>query len=135
MAMDRAEPILRARVIETLSARYDSRVELDHFHVSVVRGFEAEGNDLRLYPRRFLATAPLISIAKFGFRVSWASVFHSPMHVGQVTVEGMTIDIPPKQERGNYIRAGRGSSSASCGSSNSGRPDPRPSAGHQNLRR
>jgi hypothetical protein len=100
MAMDRAEPILRARVIETLSTRYGSRVELDHFHVSVVRGFEAEGDGLRLYPRRFLAAEPLISIAKFGFRVSWPSVFHSPMHVGQVTVEGMTIDIPPKQERG-----------------------------------
>ena len=99
IAMDRAEPILLARVIETLSTRYDSRVELDHFHVSVVRGFEAEGNGLRLYPRRFLATAPLISIANFSFRVSWASVFHSPMHVGQVTVEGMTIDIPPKEER------------------------------------
>jgi hypothetical protein len=100
IAMNRAEPILRARVIETLSTRYDSRVELDQFHVSIVRGFEAEGDGLRLYPHRFLSAQPLIAIARFGFRVSWASVLHTPMHVGQVTVEGMTISIPPKEDRG-----------------------------------
>ena len=134
IAMDRAEPILRARVIETLSTRYDSRIELDHFHVSVVRGFEAEGNGLRLYPRRFLATEPLIRSQSSASVCRGQACFHSPMHVGQVTVEGMTINIPPKEERGSYIRAGPGSSSASCGSSNSGRPEPRPSTGHQNLR-
>ncbi len=100
IAMNRAEPILRARVIETLSTRYDSRVELDQFHVSVVRGFEAEGGGLRLYPRKSLATQPLIAIAKFAFRVSWLSVLDTPMHVGQVTVEGMAINIPPKEPRG-----------------------------------
>ncbi len=100
IAMNRAEPVLRARVIETLSTRYDSRVELDQFHVSVVRGFEAEGGGLRLYPRRSLATQPLVAIAKFAFRVSWSSVLHTPMHVGQVTVEGMAINIPPREQRG-----------------------------------
>ncbi len=100
IAMNRAEPILRTRVIETLSTRYDSRVELDQFHVSVVRGFEAEGGGLRLYPRKSLATQPLVAIAKFAFRVSWSSVLHTPMHVGQVTVEGMAINIPPREERG-----------------------------------
>jgi hypothetical protein len=100
IALDRAEPILRARVLDTLAARYDSRVELDQFHVSVIRGFEAEGDGLRLYPNRFATNQPFIAIAKFHFRVSWSSVLHTPMHVGQVTVEGMLIDIPPKEQRG-----------------------------------
>jgi hypothetical protein len=34
----RAEPILRSRVIETLSARFKSRVELAELHVWVARG-------------------------------------------------------------------------------------------------
>ncbi len=100
IALDRAEPVLRARVLDTLSARYDSRIELDQFQVSVIRGFEAEGGGLRLYPNRFATNQPFIAIAKFHFRVSWSSVLHTPMHVGQVTVEGMTISVPPKEERG-----------------------------------
>jgi hypothetical protein len=100
IALDRAEPVLRARVLDTLSARYDSRIELDRFHVSVIRGFQAEGDGLRLYPNRFLTNQPFIAVANFYFRVSWTTLLHMPMHVGQVTVEGMTINIPPKQERG-----------------------------------
>lgn len=99
IAMNRAEPVLRARVIDTLSTRFDSRVSLGGFHVSVLRGFEVEGRDLRLHPKRFLTDQPLIAIAKFDFRVSWASVLHTPMHVGMVSVEGMTISIPPKEQR------------------------------------
>jgi hypothetical protein len=99
IAMNRAEPVLRARVIDTLSTRFDSRVSLGDFHVSVLRGFVAEGTDLRLYPKRFLTDQPLIAIAKFSFHVSWASALRTPMRVGLVEVEGLAINIPPKNER------------------------------------
>ena len=46
----RAGPILKGRVIETLSARFDSRVELDDFHVGLGRGLEVSGDGLRIYP-------------------------------------------------------------------------------------
>ena len=39
----RAEPIMRARVIQTLSNRFQSKVELDSFHVSVMNGIEVSG--------------------------------------------------------------------------------------------
>ncbi len=105
IAFDRAEPVLRGRVLDTLSARYDSRIELDKFHVSVIRGFEAEGDGLRLFPNRFLTDQPFIAITKFTFRVSWLSLVKTPMHVGEVDVEGMTINIPPKDQRGQTATA------------------------------
>ncbi len=99
IALDRAGPQLRSRVVETLATRFDSRVELGAFHVSVVHGFRVEGDDLRLYPHRFLTNQPLIAIAKFYFHVNWLGILNSPMHVGLVSVEGMTIQIPPKEQR------------------------------------
>jgi hypothetical protein len=99
IAIDRAEPVLRSRVIDTLATRFDSRVTLGEFHVSVIKGFEAEGTELRLYPRRFVTETPLIAIERFSFRVSWASLLRVPMHVGRVTVDGLAISIPPKEER------------------------------------
>ena len=36
LVIDRAEPILRTRVIETLSNRFDGKVELASFHITVM---------------------------------------------------------------------------------------------------
>ena len=43
--MHRAGSILRTRVINTLSTRFQGRVELPEFQVSVWHGFEAEGRN------------------------------------------------------------------------------------------
>ncbi len=48
--LSRAEPILRARLLQSLSARFHSRVEMGAFDVSLLRGFEVSGKDLAIYP-------------------------------------------------------------------------------------
>jgi len=48
--LSRAAPILRARLLQSLSARYHSWVELGSFDVSLLRGFEVSGKDLAIYP-------------------------------------------------------------------------------------
>ena len=45
----RAQPILRARVIETLSTRFKSRVELGELHVWIANGVHVEGGGLKIY--------------------------------------------------------------------------------------
>jgi hypothetical protein len=47
--LHRAEPMLRASLVDTLQKRFHSRVELDSFHVSVLNGFSAEGAGLRIW--------------------------------------------------------------------------------------
>ena len=99
----RAMPILKGRVIDTLSAKFNSRVDLDGFDVSVVKGFQVSGSGLLIFPEDEVvaagATEPLISIAHFSFYVNWKGLFEKPMHVGTVHVSGMEIQIPPKETR------------------------------------
>jgi hypothetical protein len=99
----RAAPILKGRVIETLSTRFNSRVELDGFNVSLVKGMEVSGDGLRIFPQDEVvaagATEPLIALAHFSFHADWAGLFADPMHVGAVHVTGMAIHIPPKEMR------------------------------------
>lgn len=97
----RAEPILRARVLQTLSARYDSRVELASFEVSVFKGFEVTGAGLKVYPNQLAVTQPLFAVEKFSFRTNWRSLFQTPMHIGRVYVRGLSINLPPKDQRQN----------------------------------
>lgn len=101
--LHRADPILRGRIIETLSTRFDSRVDLDAFHVSVLKGLEVSGDGLRIFPPDDVvaagATAPLIALKHFSFHANVMGLFQKPMHVGTVKVEGMTISVPPKEMR------------------------------------
>jgi hypothetical protein len=99
----RAAPILKGRVVETLSTRFNSRVELDGFEVSLVKGLEVSGSGLRIFPQDEVvaagATEPLISLGHFSFHADWTGLFADPMHVGAVHVTGMAIHIPPREMR------------------------------------
>jgi hypothetical protein len=95
----RAEPILRERVVETLATRYDSRVELASFTVSVWHGFEVTGTGLKLYPNQLDMQQPLFSVNRFAFRTSWHDLFRTPMHIGVVRISGLGIHLPPKDQR------------------------------------
>jgi hypothetical protein len=99
----RAGPILKGRVIETLSTRFNSRVEMDGFDVSVVKGLEVSGKGLRIFPQDEVvaagATEPLIALGRFSFHANLLGLFEKPMRVGTVHVAGMTIHIPPREMR------------------------------------
>jgi hypothetical protein len=103
VAARHVEPILKARVIETLGTRFNSRVEMDGFHVYASKGFEIVGEGLRIFPPDEVvaagATHPLITLGHFSFHADLPGLFAKPMHVGTVYVTGMTIDIPPRQMR------------------------------------
>jgi hypothetical protein len=111
-----AGPILRARVIQTLSNRFDSKVELSGFQVSFIHGIEVSGTGLEVYgakdPNVYEpGVQPLIGIQEFRFATTLRSLFRSPMHIDTVYVKGMVLNIPPKQQRQEVTkmrsRAGR----------------------------
>jgi hypothetical protein len=95
----RAMPILRGRVIDTLATRFNSRVELQTFDVSMMRGFEVTGGGLKIYPNQLDMQRPLFSVDKFSFRTGWRDLFQTPMHIGQVQISGLGINMPPKNQR------------------------------------
>jgi hypothetical protein len=103
IVIQRAEPILKGRVVQTLEERFQSKVELDEFDVSVDGGIEAMGKGLRIYAPADVvaagATAPIISIASFDFHAGLMGLFLKPTHVGVVHVSGLAINIPPRQMR------------------------------------
>ncbi len=97
--LSRAEPILRARLMQSLSARFHSRVEMGAFSVSLLRGFEVSGKDLAMFPDNIDSKTPTFSIRRFAFRTGYRSLFRSPMHISQVEVEGLRINLPPRSQR------------------------------------
>lgn len=111
--IQRAEPILRTRVIETLSARFHGRVELSSFHVSVAHGFQVSGAELKIFgpgdPNQHLpGIQPLIAIGEFRFAADILSMLHAPMRIHRVYLRNLELNIPPREQRqGVGFRGGK----------------------------
>ena len=102
--MHYAEAILRARVIETLSTRFQSRVTLSGFHVSVARELEVFGDGLNIYGKNDLnihqpGIQPLLTIQEFRFHTGLLDLLHTPMRVHVVYLKGLQLNIPAKEQR------------------------------------
>ena len=99
----RIEPFLRDRIVAQLTERFHSRVELDQFHISLLRGLAAEGSGLRIWPPDSISTSPLISLAHFSFHTDahlrqlavMAIQNQGQLHIPSVELKGLSIHIPP----------------------------------------
>ncbi len=98
-AIHHAEPMLRARVIQTLSQRFNSQVQLGEFDVSVLHGLDVEGKNLSLRSNLDPSLPPQIQVGQFSFHAPLLDIFQSPMHIGLVELHGLQIMIPPKGQR------------------------------------
>jgi hypothetical protein len=107
----RAEPFLRARIVQTLQDRFHARVELDSFHMSLVDGLKAEGHGLRIWPPAQVegvavppandSTDPLISLDEFRFHAPIHYQPGKPIHISVVELKGLNIHLPPKSHFGH----------------------------------
>ena len=107
LVIARAQPILRARVIETLSARFKSPVELADLHVWIANGVHIEGRGLKIYgatdPNPWEpGVQPLLEVGEFRFQTALRSLFREPMHVDTIYVSGLVMNIPPKNDRAQF---------------------------------
>jgi hypothetical protein len=100
------EPLMRKRVVETLSARFHSPVELDRLSLSVSRNVVVSGGGLRvLYlagPTKQDArpnAPPMLTVEGFEFTTGWRELLKPTTRLVTVKVKGLQLHIPPKQER------------------------------------
>ncbi|MFZ1084772.1 MAG: AsmA-like C-terminal region-containing protein [Terracidiphilus sp.] len=118
IGLRRAEPFLRARIVEALENRFHARVELDGFHISLVNGLWAEGKGLRIWPPMHhpkdedlsLGTPehvngvtvaegqgePLVRLEEFRFHAPLRYRVGVPIHISLVELKGLSVYVPPK---------------------------------------
>jgi hypothetical protein len=105
-----AEPILRKRVIASLENRFDSPVQLEALHISVLHGLQVSGTGLRIVritspgedPRAANAPA-MLTVDSFDFQTGVRQLLEPVMRVNLVRVHGLHLHIPPKGQRGPLL--------------------------------
>ena len=106
-----AEPMLKNRVIQTLSARFNSPVELDHLHISIAKGLQIDGEGLRILylagptkpDANPIAPSPMLTIRSFQFRSGIRQLLEPTTRVVTVYVQGLQINIPPREHRADLM--------------------------------
>ncbi|HEY1895248.1 MAG TPA: hypothetical protein VGG62_03205 [Terracidiphilus sp.] len=114
----RVEPILRAGLVQGLQDRFHTRVELDHFHVTLGNGLNGEwgiwanGRGLRIWPpghtdgdeplETAVQSIPLITLDDFRFHVPLHYRPGQTIHIARVRLAGLRIVVPPRSERDKF---------------------------------
>jgi len=108
----RAEPFVRARIVEAIGARFHARVELDSFHISLGNGLRgewglwAEGRGLRIWPPAQVEGVsapsppppiqPLIRLDEFRFHAPLRYEPGTPVVISMVELNGLAVHVPPR---------------------------------------
>jgi uncharacterized protein involved in outer membrane biogenesis len=88
---------LRHRIVQYLSDKLDSEVELGDLHLRTFPSLRVEGADLRIRRRGMGDYPPLISVKTFHVDASILGLYRK--HVEHLRLDGLDINIPPSQAR------------------------------------
>jgi hypothetical protein len=102
-------PVLRNALVEALRDKLDADVELQGFDVDTFPTVRINGEGLRLRLRDQKETQPLIEVAHFEVTSGIWGMLRRPRRFRSVTLEGLTITIPPRS--GHDKEAGRAAGS------------------------
>jgi hypothetical protein len=113
VAAKRFEPYIRDQAVQYLSKRFDSEVEFAAINVSLpatspfrllitkgrgaMAAVEGRGISMRHKGRRDVP--PMFAMDRFRFDVDVGRLFDTPKIVPRITLDGLTIHVPPKGER------------------------------------
>ena len=89
---------VKQEAIQTVSARFASQVTFSEFDVSIYPRIRLSGRGLLLRLNGHPASPPLISVARFSAEASLLELIRRPSHIHNITLEGLVIHMPPRQE-------------------------------------
>jgi AsmA-like C-terminal region len=89
-------PLDRNWVIKALANRYECDVELKDFNSSLFPAVVMSGKGLVLRRRNRPDLPPMATIGSFSVTASWIGLLRHPRHFGDVQLEGLTLNIPPR---------------------------------------
>jgi hypothetical protein len=91
---------LQGRILVALRQHYQSNVQLENLHVTLIPEFIATADNFVLPVRDDGRFPPLITVKHVTVRAAFFELLRRPFHLGWVKLDGFEITVPPKQEAG-----------------------------------
>jgi hypothetical protein len=90
-------PLDQTWVVKALADHYQCDVQLKSFHSSLFPMVRLSGEGLVLRRRDTPDLPPLASIDKFSVTAYWVELLRHPRHFRDVSLEGFTLNVPPRR--------------------------------------
>jgi hypothetical protein len=91
----RAVPQVKERLLAALNERFESKVEMTSLDVSIVPRPRVAGTALTFRHKGRTDVPPLIRLESFAASANIAGLVRSPIHLHDVTLQGLEIQVPP----------------------------------------
>ncbi len=90
------ESWLQDRILLALREHYQSDVQLQNLHVTLIPTFRATADNFVLPNRGDAGLPPLIIVKHFAVKAGFFELLRTPVHVSWVKLDGLQINAPPK---------------------------------------
>ena len=94
----------RRQIVAALSEQLDSDVEIGELNGSIFPSLKLTGTGLVVRHHGRAELPPLITLQRFSVDASLLELLHRPMRIRDVRGEGLTVQIPPRDDRGDDTR-------------------------------
>jgi hypothetical protein len=98
---NRLEPIARDKLVEYLSEKFESDVELADLNLRMFPRVHVVGKGLKFRWKRRTDIPPMIELGEFSFVMSWREMTAPTKHISLVKLKDFQLNMPPKE---NVIR-------------------------------
>ena len=89
-------PVDETWAVKALADHYQCDVELKSFHASFFPMVRLSGQGLVLRRRDTPGLPPMASIDKFSVTAYWVDLLRHPRHLGDIRLQGFTLNVPPR---------------------------------------
>jgi hypothetical protein len=93
-------PLSRGWSVGALSRYYDSNATLEDLHVTLFPHITVSGAGLVLKQKARPGGPPLASVRRFLLEATWPGLLLRPPHVQHLVLEGLVLNVPPRQAPG-----------------------------------
>lgn len=93
------EPMARDWIVQYLSEKFDSDVELKELRVSAIPRLHVTGKGVLLHWKHRSDVPPMIRLGEFSFQVKWGDLAAPTKHISLIKLKDLELNLPPRNDQ------------------------------------
>jgi hypothetical protein len=103
---NRLEPIARDRLVEYLSERFQSDIELRELNLRLFPRVSVTGKGLKFRWKKRTDIPPMVELGEFSFNMSYQDMVAPTKHISLVKLKDFQLNMPPKENQVREAKPG-----------------------------
>lgn len=103
---NRLEPMARDKIVEYLSEKFDSDIELRELNIRLFPRVHVVGKGVVFRWKRRTDIPPMVELGEFSFHVGWTDLTTPTKHISVIRLKDFQLNMPPKSDDPRQAKPG-----------------------------